>query len=79
MPNIAPRQGDLTQESFVDFKENQRSITRKDAKLGVLHTFQKCPEKEKYVSRACVWRASEIYKEDISGSYGVWCRVHFGR
>ena len=21
----------------------------------------------------------EIYKEDISVSYGVWCWVHFGR
>ena len=26
----------------------------------------------------CVWRRGEIYKEDISVSYGVWCWVHLG-
>ena len=37
------RQGDLTQESFVDFKENQRCVAEKDTSFGVLHTFQKRP------------------------------------
>ena len=45
------RQGDLTQESFVDFKENQRNIAEQDTSFGVLHTFQKRPNKETSVER----------------------------
>ena len=37
------RQDDLTQESFVDFKENQRSIAEKDASCGGLHMVRKRP------------------------------------
>ena len=32
------------QESFVDLKENQRSIAEKDTSCGVLHIFQRSPE-----------------------------------
>ena len=46
MPDIAPGQGDLTQESFVDFKENQRSMGAIDQFVGRFDTFQKRPKRK---------------------------------
>ncbi len=37
------RQGDLTQQSFVDCKENQRSMAEKDPPFGYIDMFQTWP------------------------------------
>ena len=70
------RQGDLTQESFVDFKENQRCIAEKDTSFGVLHTFQKRPSfsrrfrDQTYLIPVSVIQGSAAFADSSAGSCG---------
>ena len=44
----------------MDFKENQRSIAENNASLGVLHTFQKRPDKEENCMNRKLFRTALV-------------------